>query len=105
MQRVTLVRYTVKPDRIEENDRLSRAVFDELRATRPEGIVYALYKEPDGASYVHLFANLRDDSSEAVTGLPSFVTYQANIGERCSTPPSATRLGLHMLDGYGLPSD
>jgi hypothetical protein len=39
MQRVTLVRYTAKPDRAAENEKLSRAVFAQLRNASSEGIV------------------------------------------------------------------
>ena len=38
MQRVTLVRYTTKPDRAAENEALSRAVFAQLRTAPPEGV-------------------------------------------------------------------
>jgi hypothetical protein len=44
MQRLTLVRYTINPEQIAENEVLSRAVFDELRATAPEHAAYALLR-------------------------------------------------------------
>lgn len=68
MQRVTLVRYTAKPDRAEENQALSLAVFSELKITKPEHVAYAVFR--DGADFVHLFVNLREDDSAAVTELP-----------------------------------
>jgi len=40
MQRVTLVRYTTKPERAAENEALSRAVFAQLRSAPPEGVAY-----------------------------------------------------------------
>jgi len=36
MQRVTLVRYTAKPDRADENETLARAVFADLRTAAPD---------------------------------------------------------------------
>ena len=36
MQRVTVVRYTTKPDHTAENEALSRAVFAQLRSAPPE---------------------------------------------------------------------
>ena len=42
MQRLTFVRYTVKPDRIAENEALSRAVFAELRGTTVEDLLKTL---------------------------------------------------------------
>jgi hypothetical protein len=44
MQRGTIVRYTAKPDRADENEALSRAEFAELREKDPSGIADALYR-------------------------------------------------------------
>ena len=41
--RHTMVTYTVKPGREEENAALVRAVFEELGQTRPEGLRYAVF--------------------------------------------------------------
>ena len=100
MQRVTLVRYAAKPDLAAENESLARAVFTELRATAPEGVAYALFR--NGAEFVHLFVNLVDDSSDAVTELPSFKAYAKDTAERFVAPPEVTRLGLRLLESYGL---
>ena len=100
MQRLTLVRYTVKPDRAEENEALSRAVFTELRATAPDHVAYALFR--DGLDFVHLFINAKDEESSAVTGLASFDTYVKDIAQRCVAPPEPLRLSLELLESYGL---
>jgi hypothetical protein len=100
MQRLTFVRYTVKPDQIAENEALSRAVFRELRGTAPKDVTYALFKKE--ADFVHLFVNLRSDDSEAVTGLPSFKTYSKDVAARCAGPIEQIRLGLQLVDSYGL---
>jgi len=102
MQRVTLVRYAVKPERAAENETLSKAVFAELRATAPDKVGYALFR--DGLEFVHLFVNLKDDDSSPVTELPTFKTYVRDIVERCVEPPVSTRLTLQVLDSYGFPS-
>ena len=100
MQRVTLVRYTAKPDRAAENETLARAVFAELRAAPPDHVAYALFR--DGVEFVHLFVNTEDDDSSPVTELPSFKVYAKDIVERCEAPPEATRLRLRLLESYGL---
>jgi hypothetical protein len=100
MPRVTLVRYATKPDRAEENEALSRAVFAELRRTRPKDVAYGLFR--DGAEFVHVFMNLAEDSSNPVTELPSFKAFQAEMGERCEVPPTAVRLAATLVDSYGL---
>jgi hypothetical protein len=100
MQRVTLVRYTAKPDRAAENEALARAVFAELRAAAPDQVAYALFR--DGTDFVHLFVNLRADDSSPVTELPSFKAYAKDVVERCVAPPEPLRLSLRLLESYGL---
>src|SRR5260221_9103618 len=100
MQRVTLVRYTAKPDRAAENERLARAVFAELEATAPIHIAYALFR--DGVDFVHLFINTAADDSGPLTDLSSFKAYAKDVGQRCEAPPEVTRLGVRLLESYGL---
>ena len=100
MQRVTLVRYTAKPDRAAENETLARTVFAELRAVSPDHLAYALFR--DGLEFVHLFVNAEADDSSPVTELPSFKAYAKDVVARCEAPPQATRLSLRLLESYGL---
>jgi hypothetical protein len=102
MQRVTLVRYTAKPDRAAENETLARAVFSELQDTAPDHVTYVLFR--DGTDFVHLFINAGTDDSSAVTELPSFKAYAKDIIERCEAPPEPMRLSLRLLESYGLAS-
>ena len=48
--RQVMVRYTVRPGRAEENEKLVSAVFDELRRSAPSGIHYATFQLEDGVS-------------------------------------------------------
>lgn len=102
MSRVTMVRYTTKPDRAAENEALSRAVFGELHAKKPAGIAYGLFKEADGVSFVHVFINLSEDTSDPVTELPAFKAFGKTILDRCVAPPEQTRMSLNLVDSYGL---
>ena len=102
MPRVTLVRYTTKPDRAEENEALSRAVFAELRTTNPDHVTYALFR--DGPDFVHVFINLESDDSGPVTELPSFKAFTRDAGERYVAPPEQIRLNLGLVESYGLAS-
>jgi hypothetical protein len=102
MQRVTMVRYTAKPGRASENESLSKAVFAELKASAPDHIAYALFR--NGLEFLHLFVNLKDDDSSAVTELPTFKAFGRDISERCEAPPEQTRLSLELVDCYGFPS-
>ena len=100
MQRVTLVRYAAKPERADENEALSLAVFNELKITRPDHLAYALFR--DGVNFVHLFVNTRDDDASALVELPTFKAYAKDIAERCQAPPETIRLGLNLLASHGL---
>jgi hypothetical protein len=103
MQRVTMVRYTTKPDQGATNEALSRAVFPQLKAAAPEGIAYALFR--DGNEFVHVFVNLQADDAASLTDLPAFKTFQQDIAERCEVPPQATRLAVQLVDCYGFEAD
>lgn len=100
MQRMTLVRYTARPDCAAENETLARAVFAELRATAPDNVAYALFR--NGAEFVHLFINTREEDSSPLTELPSFKAYARDIIARCEAPPEPMRLSLQLLEAYGL---
>jgi hypothetical protein len=99
MQRVTLVRYAAKSDRAAENEALSRAVFAELRVKTPPGVAYALFR--NGVEFVHLFVNLVEDSSDAVTELPSFKAFGKDSGERYEAPPQVERFAVQLVESYG----
>ncbi len=101
MQRVTIVRYKVKPESVADNEALSHAVFDRVRRDRPQGVSYGLFREADGQSFIHIFVNVLEDSSEAVTGLPEFDAFQADISARCLIPPQVMREAVALVDSYG----
>jgi hypothetical protein len=88
MRRV-MVRYKVKPDRVEENEALVRAVYEELRAVAPEGFRYGTFRLEDGVSFVHLASH---ENGNPLAGLEAFQRFQADIRARCDEPPVVTEL-------------
>lgn len=100
MQRLTIVRYKVKADAVAENENLSHAVFDRVRRDAPEGVSYILFKETDGQSFVHMFLNMREDSSDVLTETPEFQAFTADISARCEIPPQVTRLSVEQVNAY-----
>jgi hypothetical protein len=90
--RQVMVRYTVKPDRVEENEALVRAVYDELHRTATPGLRYATFRLADGVSFVHLSATETDDGRNPLLDLQAFARFQEAIGERCDQPPVVTEL-------------
>ncbi|MFO0749078.1 MAG: hypothetical protein U1F43_25960 [Myxococcota bacterium] len=98
--RVMMVRYTVKDEQVEANERLVREVFAELRSQATPGVRYATSKLEDGRTFVHIAAIDAPAGANPLTSLPAFKAFQAGIRERCSEPPVATE--LHPLESFGL---
>ena len=84
-----MVRYRVHPDRVAENEQLVRAVYDELAATRPEGLRYATFRLADGVTFVHVAEH---DDDNPLPRLAAFQRFQQGIRERCDDPPQAAQL-------------
>jgi hypothetical protein len=82
-----MIRYKVKPDRVQENEDLVRAVYAELHRTEPEGFRYGTFKLDDGASFVHLHVNEREDGSNVLAELPAFKEFSRGISERSEEKP------------------
>ena len=87
--RQVMVRYKVKPERVEENEQLVRAVYDELAATAPAGLRYATFRLDDGVSFVHI-ASVEGESNP-LAEVEAFARFQAGISDRCEEPPVATQ--------------
>jgi hypothetical protein len=82
--RHTMVAYTVKPEREEENATLVRAVFDELAQVRPDGFRYAVFHLPDSRQFIHLYTD--EGSTSGVQGLSSFQTFASGAADRHEQP-------------------
>lgn len=95
-----VVRYRVKPDRVEENAELVRAVYTELGAEKPEGFRYATFLLEDGVTFVH--AAVTEDGYDApLPQLPAFQRFLEGIRERCDEPPQTTKPRAQ-IGGYGI---
>jgi hypothetical protein len=88
--RQVMVRYKVKPDRAEENERLVRAVYEELHRARPGELRYATFKLDDGVSFVHLA--LTEDGRNPLSEVDAFKEFQKDIEDRCDERPVVTEL-------------
>ena len=94
--RQVMVRYKVKPDRVEENEQLVRAVYDELAATGPAGLRYATFRLDDGVSFVHM-ASVEGERNPLAES-EAFARFQADVRDRCEEPPVVTE--LHEVGAY-----
>jgi hypothetical protein len=81
-----MVRYKVKPELAQENERLVRAVYEELEHSAPAGLRYATFKLEDDVSFVHLASIETDDGHNPLQDIAAFKRFQANAGERQDGP-------------------
>jgi Antibiotic biosynthesis monooxygenase len=92
--RQVMVRYRVKPERVEENEDLVRAVYDELRRSEPAGLRYATFKLDDGVSFVHLAVTESENGGSRLSKLKAFQEFQKDIEDRTDEGPVVTELDL-----------
>ena len=89
----TMVRYKVKPDRVEENEELVRAVYDEIHRTEPVGLSYATFKLDDGVSFVHLVSIENGDGRQGpLSKVEAFKRFLEDIDDRTDEGPVSTDL-------------
>jgi hypothetical protein len=81
----TLIRYKTKPELAGKNAELIAKVFEELKATAPEGVRY-LSLRLDDDSFLH-FVETESDAANAIPGLTAFKAFQNGIRERCVELP------------------
>jgi hypothetical protein len=89
--RTVMVRYRVKPDRVAENEKLIREVYEELHRDGREGLRYATFKLEDGVSFMHV-AEVSDPDTNPLGTVAAFARFQEDIAERCEEPPRVTTL-------------
>jgi quinol monooxygenase YgiN len=85
----TMVTYTVKPGREEENAALVRAVFEELAQARPAGLRYAVFHLPETRQFVHLYTD--EGSTTGVQQLSSFQAFIAGAKDLHEQPATFTQ--------------
>ncbi len=101
-----MVRYRVRPERLEEHLVLARAVYTELIERRPEGLRYATFREDDGCSFVHVAFSATTSEINPLSRLTAFGRFQQGIADRCESLPVVTV--LHEVGSYrllGMPAE
>jgi hypothetical protein len=97
--RPTIITYKVRPENAALNEKLIRAVFDELAHVAPDNVQYIVFALADGLSFVHVVEV--EGGKNPPLGLTSFKRYTESVLERCQGPPSvndAREVGSY---GYG----
>jgi hypothetical protein len=103
-----MVRYKVKADRADENERLVKAVFAQLARECPVGLRYATFRledgrledgrPDDGVSFVHVVSYESADDRGRLTELAAFKAFVAGIEERYEEP--AVTVELREIGSY-----
>lgn len=98
---VTVVRYTTKPDRADENQAFIEKVFAELAVERPEGLRYMTVRLADGVSFVHVASVETADGVNPLTTTAAFGAFQKDIAGRLEEGPVAMQGSV--IGSYGFP--
>jgi hypothetical protein len=93
-----MIRYTVKHDRVAENEAYVTAVFEQLKREGPAGLCYASFKLEDGVTFIHIVSYEADEGSNALSDLPAFKAFRADVKARCEIQPVTT--GLKEIGSY-----
>jgi hypothetical protein len=84
-----MIRYKVKRDQLDREPDLLRSVYEELEATRPDGLRYASFQLEDEVSFVE-FAET--DARGRFSQVEAFRAYRSELDERCDEPPVVAEL-------------
>jgi len=84
--RTVMVRYKVKPELADENQRLIEQVFAQLARDKPAGLRYQSFRLSDGVSFAHVATHDGADGNPLVQ-LDAFRAFVAGLKERCEEPP------------------
>ena len=83
-----VIRYRVKAELADENERLVRDVFAELAAEKPDGLRYATFRLADGVSFLHV-AEIEGETNPLAQSA-AFSAFQSHIGDRVVEGPEAS---------------
>ena len=94
-----VVRYKTSPGKADENARLIENVFEELHASKPDGVRYTALRLDDN-TFVHI-AEAGDDNP--IPKLKAFQAFQSGIKDRCVEPPNPQ--GAEIVGNYRMLGD
>ncbi|HEX8036252.1 MAG TPA: hypothetical protein VF510_20510 [Ktedonobacterales bacterium] len=92
MSKITIVRYTTRPEAADENQLLVEQVYAELTGEDLGGLRYATFRLADGVTFVHVAVAEGEVNPLAQTA--AFAEFQRGIGERCVEPPVVSEATL-----------
>ena len=85
--RQVMVRYRVKPERVDENEELVRAVYEELHERDKGGLRYVTFRLDDDVTFVHVAREEDSDGRNSLTELPAFKKFPREHCRPVRQPP------------------
>lgn len=90
MNKATVIRYEMKPETADENQRLIEEVFTELDKKNPGRVHYTSLRLEDGVSFIHIvYFDDYEDMSDPIGHLDAFQEFQRTFRDRMAVPPSS----------------
>jgi hypothetical protein len=80
-----VIRYTTTPERADENERLVRAVYEELATEQPAGFHYATFRLDDAVSFLHVA--VLEGEVNPLASSAAFAEFQSEIQDRLTEAP------------------
>jgi len=93
MMKTMLVRYKVRPEAAQENQRLIEEVFAQLAREKTGGLRYQSFRLDDGVSFLHIVTREGGPDNSPLVKLETFKAFVAGIRSRCVEPPVQTEAG------------
>ena len=100
--RQVMVRYRVAADRAAENERLVRAVYEELEQAKPPGLRYATFKLEDGISFIHIAET--GEGENPFAEVKAFQEFQADCSQAFELKPSVNAIRFLEVSPFATPS-
>jgi len=95
--KLIVVRYKTKPGMADENERLIRAVFQELHTKSRDDVRYLALRLSD-RTFVHISIAATEDGASPIPQVGAFRSFQSNLKERCTELPQ--RAGATIVGSY-----
>lgn len=94
-----MIRYKLKPDRVNEALTLLRAAYEEMDLLRPGGLTHSTHRLDDGVSFVDFVVTVGRGPGPLPT-LPAFGRFRRTLDSMCEEPVQFVE--LHEVGSFNL---
>ena len=96
MADTVVIRYEMKPETADENQKLIEQVFAELAETTPDGLRYTGLRLDDGVTFIHIVVT--EGGVNPLAESAAFGAFQERFAERVGMKP--VRAGATVIGAY-----